>query len=100
MPAACISTGFAANKEDLVFGPIPTGGTTISHLKVEASASTTATITALDNGTATTVTCTMTAGTTCSDDTHSAFIAEGHYVEVQVANANAPDAVFVAAFIY
>ena len=42
----------------------------------------------------------MTAGTTCSDDTHSAFIAEGHYVEVQVANANAPDAVFVAAFIY
>ena len=100
MPAACISTGFAANKEDLVFGPIPTGGTTISHLKVEASASNTATITALDNGTATTVTCTMTSGTTCSDDTHSAFIAEGHYVEVQVANGNAPEVAFVAAFIY
>jgi hypothetical protein len=98
--APCLSSGFASDNNFLEFGPMPTGGVTIAHLSAVAAVSTSATITVLDNGSPTALSCAISAGTTCTDDTHAVAIAAGHFLEVQIQATGTNDTSYVASFAY
>jgi hypothetical protein len=88
--SACLSLGrqeFASSPNSLVFGPMPTDAT-ISHLvAVTANSAANQTVTVLDNGAPTPLTCTTTAALPqdCSDDTPISIQA-GDFLEVQITN--------------
>jgi hypothetical protein len=83
---SCLTTGFPGSNAHLVFGPVPgpPGSTmTISHLSASEQASTTGvTITVLDNGTPTALTCTVATGSACNDDGDTVTIPAGDFLEV------------------
>jgi hypothetical protein len=88
----CISSvaAFANDANSVEFGPVPPGGATISQLQaVTSSTATGQTITVFDNTGATVLTCTNTAGSTCSDTTHSVPVAAGDFLQVQVTGGTA-----------
>jgi hypothetical protein len=104
--SACLTTGFAADTHSLVFGPIPAGGVPISNLSVATSVALTggtgAVVTVLDNGTATALKCTVaTGGTSCTDNTDTATIPAGDFLEVQIVPSSGSSAVaYQVAFKY
>jgi hypothetical protein len=62
----------------------------LSHLAASTSGTATGqTITVLDNGVATTLTCQNTTGSTCNDDTDTPTIQAGHFLEVSVTGGTA-----------
>jgi hypothetical protein len=88
----CITTiaGFGNDSNAVEFGPIPPGGATISQLQAFTSGTATGqTITVFDNLGATALTCINTAGSSCSDTTHSVVVAAGDFLQVQVTGGSA-----------
>jgi hypothetical protein len=85
---ACLTTGFSSGNQNLVFGPVPgPPGSTMTLSQLAASTNGTATgqtITVLDNGVATTLTCQNTSGSTCNDNVHTPTIQAGHFLQVSV----------------
>jgi hypothetical protein len=91
-PSTCITSGFTGSNGNIVFGPVPgppLSTMTISHLAAAASSvsSPPVTITVLVDGAVTTptaLTCTVTTGTTCNDDTDTVTVHAGDFLEVSV----------------
>jgi hypothetical protein len=67
---------------------VPASGATVSNLFARISTAPAAgasyTITVMDNGVDTSVTCTISALTTCSNTTDSVSVDPGHYLQVKV----------------
>ena len=84
-----IVSSFSNDPTSVEFGPIPVGGVTISQLQaITSGIATGQSVTVLDNFTPTALTCTNTAGSTCSDTTHSASIPAGDFLQVQVSGGS------------
>lgn len=86
---ACLSliTEFISAPNSLTFGPLPTDAT-ISHLlAVTTNSVANQTVTVLENGTPTALTC-NTAGllNNCSNDTDSVLIPAGAFLQVRITN--------------
>ncbi len=102
---ACLGAAYAGDTNSLVLGPMP-AGLTIQNLSVIASAAPDVgpvTVTVLDNGVATTLTCTIAkAAAACSDSADSFSTAAGSFLEVRVANdpSNTVNPRFIASFTY
>jgi hypothetical protein len=86
------------------FGPVPTGGITVGHLSATSRCDYSAdnftpcngTVTVLDNGSPTALSCSIAGSTTsCNDDSDGATIPAGHYVEVLTSGDS-----FIASFVY
>jgi hypothetical protein len=89
-PCIAAVTAFGNDANSVEFGPIQPGGGTISQLQAVTSGTATGqTITVFDNTGATALTCTNTAGSTCSDTTHSVPVAGGDFLQVQVTGGTA-----------
>jgi hypothetical protein len=98
--AACVtgttSGPYILSNAGLAYGPIPTGGITLSHLIAQSSAppnaGTGVVINILDMTTSTTLTCTIPVGSTqCTDDTHTWSVPAGDYIQVQINPNGAAD---------
>jgi len=103
---ACLGAAYASDTNSLVFGPMP-AGLTVRKLSVVVSTAPDVgpmIVTVLNNGAATSLTCTIAKATTnCADSADSFATAAGDFVEVRVANdptntVNNPR--FVASFTY
>jgi hypothetical protein len=85
--AACPTTAFTNSSAGLVFGPVPGppgSAMTISHLSAaETGPGTGVTITVLDNGVATALTCANTTGLTCHDDVDTVTVQAGDFLAVE-----------------
>jgi hypothetical protein len=89
-PCITAVAGFGNDANSVEFGPIPQGGVTISQLQAVTNGSATGqTVRVLDNITATALTCTNTAGSSCSGTTHSVTIPAGDFIQVQVTGGTA-----------
>ncbi len=101
----CLGAAFASDNNSLVFGPMP-AGLSVQNLSVAASTAPTVgplVITVLDNGAATSLTCTISTGmTTCTDSAHSFSTSGGDFLEVRVSNdpSNTGMTRFVVSFTY
>jgi hypothetical protein len=60
---------------------------TLQNLHVTATANTTGTFTIIKNGVATTLTCALSANSTCNDTTHSVSIVRGDDIAIQISGA-------------
>jgi hypothetical protein len=81
---SCLTTGFANDNNELVFGPVARA-VTISNLLAQTNNSGSGqTITVLDNGLPTALGCTNLTGLTCSDTTDSVVIPAGDFIQVRV----------------
>jgi len=90
---------------DVDLALVPVNGGTASGMRVQLdqnSAGSGNTVTLLVNGTATALTCTVTAGSkTCVDSTHSVTLAAGDEMQVQVTNnAGAANRQYLVSFRY
>jgi len=101
----CLGAAYASDNNSLVFGPMP-AGLTIQSLSVVASAAPDVgpvVVTVLNNGAASSLTCTIAkATTTCADSTHSFVTGAGSFLEVQVTNdpSNTTNPRFIVNFTY
>jgi hypothetical protein len=84
----CLTTGFANDNSELVFGPVARAVTISNLLATSNNSATGQVVTVLDNGVATALTCTNLAGTSCSDTVDSVLIPAGHFLQVQVLGGN------------
>jgi hypothetical protein len=104
-PSACLGAAYASDTNALVFGPMP-AGQPVGNLSAAASAAPNVgpvTITVLNNGVATAVTCTIAKSTTsCTDTAHSFSTAAGSFLEAKVTNdpSNTVSPRFVVSFTY
>lgn len=102
----CLTTSYATDNSSRVFGPMPDGLTIQDLAVVVAPAPNVApmVITVLDNGAATSLTCTIAkAATSCADSADSFVTTAGDFIELKVTNnvANTlPKPRFVASFSY
>jgi hypothetical protein len=101
----CLGAAYAADTHSLVYGPMP-AGLTVQHLSAVAATAPNVgpmTITVLDNGGSTVLTCIIPkTATTCTDSAHSFSTAAGDFLEVRVTNdpANTVNSRFVVSFTY
>jgi hypothetical protein len=87
----CITTvaAFGNDANSVEFGPIATGGTLSQLRAVTSGTATGQTIRVFDNTTGTTLTCTNTAGSSCTDTTDAVPVAAGDFLQVQVTGGTA-----------
>jgi len=102
---ACLTSGYANDAKSIVFGPTP-AGLTIQKLSAAASIAPNAgpvVVTVLNNGVATSLSCTIAKATTsCTDSAHSFTTAAGSFLQVRVSNdtTNAVNPRFAVTFAY
>jgi len=91
--SACLvggATTFVPAQNSLMFGPLPTAATISNLLANTDNSAAGQTVTVLDDGATTLLSCTTTAASplSCSDSTDSVVIPAGDYLEVQIANGS------------